>query len=36
MENERHEILGGLLEVLKTVRTIDPTFLQTLALHQPS
>jgi acyl carrier protein len=24
MENERQEILGGLLEVLKTVRTIDP------------
>ncbi|ASU33881.1 acyl carrier protein [Mucilaginibacter xinganensis] len=24
MENERQEILEGLLEVLKTVRTIDP------------
>jgi acyl carrier protein len=24
MENERQEILDGLLEVLKTVRTIDP------------
>jgi len=28
MENERKEILDGLLEVLRTVRTIDPAKLE--------
>ena len=28
MENERQEILDGLLEVLRTVRTIDPARLE--------
>jgi len=28
MENERQEILAGLLEVLRTIRTIDPAKLE--------